>query len=228
MDYDAWGNVLANSAPGFQPFGFAGGPYDTDTGLVHFGARDYDPTVGRWTAKDPIRFAGRTANIYAYVGNDPVDRLDPMGLFGLTIGFNGGVGFGPGIGVGAEAGAGIFWDISGGRLSLYTSTGWGTELVTGVSVGIAEQDALVWDSKSFWNSGSEVGLNLPLGGGSLNNSTEGPETGFGTPNQLSGSIGPSIGADAHYFETVTLNRGTWNYGEWFRSLFNALSDRSCR
>jgi RHS repeat-associated protein len=37
-----------------QPFGFAGGLYDADTGLVRFGARDYDAYTGRWTAKDPI------------------------------------------------------------------------------------------------------------------------------------------------------------------------------
>ena len=43
MDYDAFGRVLADTAPGFQPFGFAGGLYDHDTGLVRFGARDYQP-----------------------------------------------------------------------------------------------------------------------------------------------------------------------------------------
>jgi RHS repeat-associated protein len=84
LDYDAWGNVLANSAPGFQPFGFAGGLYDVETGLVYFGARDYDPTVGRWGAKDPIRFAGKQANLYVYSGDDPVNRVDPTGL-GCTI-----------------------------------------------------------------------------------------------------------------------------------------------
>ena len=58
MDYDSFGNVLQDTQPGFQPFGFAGGLYDPDTKLVRFGARDYDPRTGRWTAKDPILFAG--------------------------------------------------------------------------------------------------------------------------------------------------------------------------
>lgn len=57
IDYDEWGNVLADSAPGFQPFGFAGGLYDLDLKLVRFGARDYDATQGRWTSKDPLRLA---------------------------------------------------------------------------------------------------------------------------------------------------------------------------
>jgi hypothetical protein len=40
--YDEFGRVLSNTNPGFQPFGFAGGIYEVDTGLVRFGARDYD------------------------------------------------------------------------------------------------------------------------------------------------------------------------------------------
>jgi len=48
--------------------------------LVRFGARDYDPDTGRWTAKDPILFAGGDANLFAYVGNDPVNWSDPYGL----------------------------------------------------------------------------------------------------------------------------------------------------
>ena len=81
MDYDEFGNVLTDTNPGFQPFGFAGGVYDGDTGLVRFGARDYDPETGRWTAKDPIGFAGGDANLYGYVLNDPVNFVDPLGLF---------------------------------------------------------------------------------------------------------------------------------------------------
>jgi RHS repeat-associated protein len=80
IDYDVWGNVASDSNPGFQPFAFAGGLYDTDTKLVRFGARDYDPTVGRWTSKDPILFGGGQANIYVYVNNEPVNSLDPGGL----------------------------------------------------------------------------------------------------------------------------------------------------
>ncbi len=80
MDYDTFGNVLFDSNPGFQPFGFAGGLYDVDTKLVRFGARDYDAQVGRWTAKDPILFAGGDSNLYGYVLNDPVNWVDVNGL----------------------------------------------------------------------------------------------------------------------------------------------------
>jgi RHS repeat-associated protein len=80
IDYDEWGRVIRDTNPGFQPFGFAGGLYDRDTGLVRFGARDYDPETGRWTAKDPIRFKGGDTNLYGYVLNDPVNLRDPLGL----------------------------------------------------------------------------------------------------------------------------------------------------
>ncbi|MBF0154083.1 MAG: RHS repeat-associated core domain-containing protein, partial [Magnetococcales bacterium] len=80
MDYDEYGRVTQDTNPGFQPFGFAGGLYDHDTGLVRFGARDYDPFTGRWTAKDPIRFNGGDTNLYGYVLGDPVNRVDPIGL----------------------------------------------------------------------------------------------------------------------------------------------------
>jgi RHS repeat-associated protein len=82
MDYDEFGNVILDTNPGFQPFGFAGGLYDSQTGLVRFGARDYDPETGRWTAKDPIRFKGGDTNLYGYVLNDPVNFVDPWGLYG--------------------------------------------------------------------------------------------------------------------------------------------------
>jgi RHS repeat-associated protein len=79
MDYDEFGRVLLDTNPGFQPFGFAGGLYDPETGLVRFGARDYDAEVGRWTAKDPLLFDGGDTNLYAYAGNDPVNNQDPWG-----------------------------------------------------------------------------------------------------------------------------------------------------
>jgi RHS repeat-associated protein len=80
LDYDEFGRVLSDTAPGFQPFGFAGGLYDWDTKLVRFGARDYDPGMGRWTSKDPIGFGGGDTNVYVYVANDPVNVTDPTGL----------------------------------------------------------------------------------------------------------------------------------------------------
>ena len=74
-ELDASGAVIAR----FQPFGFAGGLYDPETGLTRFGARDYDAETGRWTAKDPLLFEGGDTNLYAYALGDPVNRVDYTG-----------------------------------------------------------------------------------------------------------------------------------------------------
>jgi RHS repeat-associated protein len=80
IDYDTFGNVRLDTSLGFQPFGFAGGLFDADTKLIRFGLRDYDSETGRWTAKDPIGFAGGDPNLWAYVDNDPVNLIDPPGV----------------------------------------------------------------------------------------------------------------------------------------------------
>jgi RHS repeat-associated protein len=102
IQYDSFGNILEETNPAFYvPIGFAGGLHDRDTGLVRFGYRDYDPDVGRWTAKDPIGFAGGDTDLYGYVLNDPVNSFDPEGKlafywhFGITFvaAFNSGSSF---------------------------------------------------------------------------------------------------------------------------------------
>ena len=79
IDYDAWGQITSEVGAGFQPFAFGGGILDRDTGLVRFGARDYDPRLGRWTTKDPLRFDGGSTNLYQYANGDPVNFVDPGG-----------------------------------------------------------------------------------------------------------------------------------------------------
>lgn len=100
LDYDAWGNVIQDTNPGFQPFGFAGGIYDHHTKLVRFGVRDYELKVGRWILKDPIRFSSDDTNLYGYVLFDPVNLQDITG----EIGFIGA----------AVIGAGMAWSAYGG------------------------------------------------------------------------------------------------------------------
>ncbi len=86
IDYDSFGSIVSDTDPTMNiPLGFAGGLHDRQTGLVRFGARDYDPAIGRWTAKDPIDFAGGDANLYGYVLNDPVNWVDPKGLWGEDV-----------------------------------------------------------------------------------------------------------------------------------------------
>jgi RHS repeat-associated protein len=85
MSYSEFGEVIEDTNPGFRPFGFAGGLYDTDTKLVKFGARDYDGKIGRWVYKDPIGFDGGDTNLYGYVVQDPVNSVDPSGKIPVPI-----------------------------------------------------------------------------------------------------------------------------------------------
>ncbi len=77
--YDEFGVVLLDTNPGFQPFGYAGGFYDADTGLVQFGSRPYDATTGRFASRSPAFFAGEVNNLYNYAGQDPVNNKAPLG-----------------------------------------------------------------------------------------------------------------------------------------------------
>ncbi|MCF6472822.1 RHS repeat-associated core domain-containing protein [Nonomuraea sp. MG754425] len=63
--------------------GFVGGTQDTDLGLVHLGAREYDPANGRFLSVDPVidAFEPQQLNAYAYANNSPVTMSDPDGLF---------------------------------------------------------------------------------------------------------------------------------------------------
>ncbi len=98
LSFDEFGVPRDQDNKSMLPFGFAGGLYDRQTGLVKFGARDYDPETGRWTSKDPILFRGGDTNLYGYGGTvgkvprmetnlygyalqDPINFIDPTGLY---------------------------------------------------------------------------------------------------------------------------------------------------
>jgi RHS repeat-associated protein len=104
LRYDVWGRVAFDSNPGFQPFGYAGGIFDEATGLVRFGARDYDGEIGRWLGKDPVGFNGGQTNLYAYVKNDPINIIDSSGEVGSAAQ----------IAVGIAISAGVFCAIDQG------------------------------------------------------------------------------------------------------------------
>lgn len=93
IDLGPWGEYLGDDdwSTLADVVGFAGGIPDPLTGLVRFGARDYDPTSGRWTARDPSLFAGG-ANLYGYVANDPVNLIDPTGRWCVSGGYYSGLG----------------------------------------------------------------------------------------------------------------------------------------
>ncbi len=85
MNHDEYGRVTQDTNPELIPFGYAGGLYDADTGFVRLGARDYDPELGRWPNKDPIRFGGNATNLFEYSFGDPINLTDFNGMTSLEM-----------------------------------------------------------------------------------------------------------------------------------------------
>ena len=144
LDYDVFGQLLADSDPTFAfPLGFAGGVTDDATGLVRFGARDYEPPTGRWTTPDPFLFDGRQLNLYAYVNNTPTMRRDPSGLASYSISGYAGVGLNVEFAVTTEGfsscvGAGVGLGVSGSvdPLGGLASDQTGTDLFAKINAGL--------------------------------------------------------------------------------------------
>ena len=84
--YEPFGTILASKGPNDNHYTFTGKEYDLESGLFYFGARYYDPKIGRFITKDiagPDYENPQSLNRYIYVLNNPVKYIDPAGLKAL-------------------------------------------------------------------------------------------------------------------------------------------------
>ncbi|MET4685139.1 RHS repeat-associated core domain-containing protein [Brevundimonas faecalis] len=79
--YDEYGIPNATNTGRFQ---YTGQTWLRELGMYHYKARIYSPTLGRFLQADPIGYED-DVNLYAYVGNDPVNKTDPTGMCVLAL-----------------------------------------------------------------------------------------------------------------------------------------------
>ena len=80
--FDAFGTRISHTGPTDSAIGFTGNLTDADTGLLYLRARDYDPKTGQFLTVDTA--LDSTHQPYAYTGNNPLQRTDPLGLDWLS------------------------------------------------------------------------------------------------------------------------------------------------
>lgn len=195
-DYGPYGDLRPlKEASVHQTQKWTGKEYFETPGLYYFGARWYDPELGLWISPDP---AHQFNSPYAY-GGDPVNFIDPYGLWeiglGISIGYTRKGGWSVGVGVGAKD-----LDLGGFKLNTYAGSS--------------------YDDNGWTTSGSVGGLacfGVCLGGdvhGSYNHSSEvwsvggSGEVGVGTPANRA-TVG--IGGDAYFRGTDYLGATARGY-----------------
>ena len=89
--YTSYGtcSISGNTSLGNEnPFRYKGYYYDVETSLYYLITRYYDPEIGRFISPDSVDYLDPQSinglNLYAYCGNDPINKYDPTGHFALT------------------------------------------------------------------------------------------------------------------------------------------------
>ena len=171
-------------------YNFTGQRLDTQTGLLYYNARYYDPVSGLFTSSDTVQNNMQGKNSYAYVGNNPIDRTDPTGhCFPLClVTAIGGAVVGLTVGLVTEAKTG---DWSRGAILRTvgdTAIGAGDGFLLGTGVGTIAGAAAI----GTMIGGTVGGIQQLTGHGSVQDSFESAAIG-GITNVVAGGLASKIG-----------------------------------
>jgi RHS repeat-associated protein len=81
-EYSPFGTHVATGSYTGNPFRFSSEVFDSETGLIYYNYRYYNPNLGRWINRDPIEEQGGW-NLYVMIGNNVNNKMDNCGLLGF-------------------------------------------------------------------------------------------------------------------------------------------------
>jgi len=153
--FDAFGKTLEEGGTLTNPFMFVGQYYDSEIGQYYLRARQYDPQLMRFTGKDSVdgQFEDpMTLHKYLYCLNNPINGIDPQGLWTIHVMLSGIFSFGPSLmyqkGIVLDDKGNVGWITTSNDPHPIEGIGdWGLGLGTpavgaGVAVGLTNADTI--------------------------------------------------------------------------------------